>query len=61
MGVFKLLFLILDCSVFNATIKQTPIGEKYIINSTLNKPKTENVSGVIMVSLREHLLKTTSF
>ena len=63
MGGFKFPFLILDCSVFNVAIKQTPIGDKYIINSTLNKPKTENISGVIMVSLREPKLsyKTTSF
>ena len=32
-----------------ATVKQTPIGDKYFINETLREPKTENISQVIMV------------
>ena len=39
-----------DCSVFDANIKQTPIGNKYIINSTLRQPSTANITGIIMVS-----------
>ena len=38
-----------DCSVLEASVKQTPIGDKYFINETLREPKTENISKVIMV------------
>ena len=38
-----------DCSVLEASVKQTPIGDKYFINETLREPKTENISQVIMV------------
>ena len=39
----------LDCSVLEAVVKQTPIGDKYFINEVLKEPKTVNVSQVIMV------------
>ena len=37
--------------MLEATVKQTPIGDKYFINETLREPKTENISQVIMVGL----------
>ena len=38
-----------DCSVLEATVKQTPIGDKYFIDEALREPKTGNTSQVIMV------------
>ena len=35
--------------MLEASVKQTPIGDKYFINETLREPKTENISQVIMV------------
>ena len=32
-----------------AKVKQTPKGDKYFIEEALKKPKTENISQVIMV------------
>ena len=44
-----LIIFLLDCSVLEAVVKQTPIGDKYFINEVLKEPKTVNVSQVIMV------------
>ena len=41
--------LLSDCSVLEATVKQTPIGDKYFIDEALREPKTGNASHVIMV------------
>ena len=43
------LFLLPDCSVLKASVTQTPIGYRYHINQTVSKPKTENISQVVMV------------
>ena len=43
--------LLADCSVLEATVKQTPIGDKYFIDEALREPKTGNTSQVIMVGL----------
>ena len=43
------LFLLPDCSVLKASATQTPIGHRYHINQTVSKPKTENISQVVMV------------
>ena len=37
--------------MLNAKIKQTPKGDKYHIEESLKKPKTDNISQVIMVGL----------
>ena len=39
-----------DCSVLEANVKQTPRGDKYFIEEAVKKPKTENISQVILVS-----------
>ena len=51
-------FLPLDCSVLEAVVRQTPIGDKYFINEVLKEPKTVNVSQVIMVRQYLHTCST---
>ena len=41
-----------DCSVLEANVKQTPIGYKYFIEEAVKKPKTENISQVILVGYK---------
>ena len=53
-------FLSLDCSVLEAVVKQTPIGDKYFINEVLKEPKTVNVSQVIMVRQYLHRVECST-
>ena len=55
MFFLPLIIFLLDCSVLEAVVRQTPIGDKYFINEVLKEPKTVNVSQVIMV--RQYLCR----